>query len=64
MAIFSTEVPSVPVVHMADSDTMNHIIPPNLSQRPHSFHPNFDREVFSVVFSVGEISLAHPDDRF
>jgi hypothetical protein len=47
-AIFSTEVPSVTVVHMAN-------IPPPNSQRPHSFHPDFDREVFSVIFSVGTI---------
>jgi hypothetical protein len=41
---------------MADS------IPPNLSQRPQYFHPDFDREVFSVVFLVGKIlSLAHLD---
>ena len=37
-----------PVIHMDN-------IPPTNSQRPHSFHPDFDREVFSVIFSVGTI---------
>lgn len=50
--IFSTEVPplfpSVPIIHMDN-------IPPTNSQRPRSFHPDFDREVFSVIFSVGTI---------
>jgi hypothetical protein len=26
--------------------------PPSLSQRPQSFHPDFDREVYMIVFSV------------
>lgn len=37
------------VIHMDD-------IPPN-SQRPCSFHQDFDREVFAVVFSVGTIII-------
>ena len=53
---------SVPVVHRDMADIP---VTPNLSQRPHSFHPDYDREVFSVVFSVGQISsLAHLDHQF
>jgi hypothetical protein len=49
--------PSVPVVHMDN-------IPPN-SQRPRSFHQDFEREVFAVVFSVRRIiAVAHLDDQF
>ncbi|KAF8800933.1 hypothetical protein BYT27DRAFT_7262488 [Phlegmacium glaucopus] len=29
---------------------------PSISQRPQSFHPDFDREVYAVVFSVSAIS--------
>ena len=31
--------------------------PPN-TQRPQSFHPNFDREVFMIVFSVSAIIIS------
>ena len=30
--------------------------PPSLSQRPQFFHPDFDREVYMVIFSVSAIS--------
>jgi hypothetical protein len=36
-----------PIDHMVD-------IPSN-SQRPETFHPDFDREVYAVVFSVGSL---------
>jgi len=29
--------------------------PSSLSQRPQSFHPDFDREVYMVIFSVSAI---------
>lgn len=55
--LFSAQkCPSVPVVYMTN-------IPPN-SQRPRSFHQDFDREVFAVVFSVGTIIVARLDDQF
>jgi hypothetical protein len=28
---------------------------PSNSQRPETFHPDFDREVYAVVFSVGSL---------
>jgi hypothetical protein len=36
---------------------------PSNSQRPQSFHPDFDREVFPVVFSVGAI-ITHDNDQY
>lgn len=44
LSLFS-EAPLYPSINMAE-------IPSN-TQRPHSFHPEFDREVYMIVFSVG-----------